>query len=255
MHLPLRRVALASALACVGSLFVAVPAQADSGAPTLAELKSGLFHPSSQEAADPKPSERLVVPEIEVPEGRVPIDGQVGKEPTKLRELTDERTATSATWENTDGSYTIEQHVAPIHFLADTGSWQKIDTRLERLPGSDDRWSSGENSWAVELRPTGEGDAEQILAVEGHELAVSAVGVAAVERGCTQGQADGCAGMALGVLGTAGDVAGTMIGVTKATGWAADSWRMALDLSSFMMGGTGLAISGIVAGRQTAGAC
>ena len=51
------------------------------------------------------------------------------KQTYKAEELTDKRTADTATYRNADGSYTVKQYTAPRFYKKD-GSWQQINTKL-----------------------------------------------------------------------------------------------------------------------------
>ena len=49
----------------------------------------------------------------------------------ELVEVTGERTESSTTWVNPDGTLATRQYAAPVRFQDDTGDWQQIDTTLE----------------------------------------------------------------------------------------------------------------------------
>jgi hypothetical protein len=56
--------------------------------------------------------------------------------PGAVRELVDQRTATSKQWECQDGSRIAEISAGPIHYKAADGSWQEINTTLRRTAKS-----------------------------------------------------------------------------------------------------------------------
>nr|WP_130650697.1 DUF6531 domain-containing protein [Egicoccus halophilus] len=81
---------------------------------------------------------RLAAPEVfeAVGESELPADtGMPAGEPTpvvRVGELLEARTATSATFELSDGSFVTEIAAGPVHARDGSGGWVEIDTDLER---------------------------------------------------------------------------------------------------------------------------
>ncbi|MFC4244335.1 PA14 domain-containing protein [Gryllotalpicola reticulitermitis] len=77
------------------------------------------------------------------------------KLPEAANEITADRTASTSTWQNSDGSLSIREYDQP-HFYKPQGSssWTPIDSSLTRDAGRDDpSWHSGANNWEAEFGP------------------------------------------------------------------------------------------------------
>jgi hypothetical protein len=86
------------------------------------------------------------------------------KPPKEISEIIADRTATSSTWRDSDGTITVRNYAAP-HFYKPTSSsgWAPIDTKLSAVAGQTGRWQSGANSFQASFGPAGSaGGAEQI---------------------------------------------------------------------------------------------
>jgi RHS repeat-associated protein len=91
--------------------------------------------------------------------------------PKHLKEIVADRTATSATWRNTDGSMTVEKYLAPHFYRAASGGWQPIVTTLAAVPGQAHTWRSSSNSWKVAFAPVGTKDGLEQITQGGQDSA------------------------------------------------------------------------------------
>lgn len=97
-----------------------------------------------------------------------------------VRELADNRTASTETWENTDGTRTVRQFAHGRHFQRPGSTdWSPIDSSLSAVPGRPGWWASGSNEWQVLLGPPGApGGSEQLL-VGGKNVGLVPLGISA----------------------------------------------------------------------------
>lgn len=112
-------------------------------------------------------AEPTETPGADVPAGRYGPPAR-RERPERVRELTEERTATSDTWEYADGSRSVTVSSSP-RFFQPVGSqdWQSIDTALvpdEERPGL---WRSAANRWAARFGPSGAAGGMQQTEVDG----------------------------------------------------------------------------------------
>jgi YD repeat-containing protein len=70
---------------------------------------------------------------------------------TRVGELPERRTATSATRRNADGSYTTSVSSMPMNYQTSDGSWHGIDTALHANSGAY-AWASGANSYQMRFK-------------------------------------------------------------------------------------------------------
>ncbi len=135
-----------------------------------------------------------VSPEPAAVESVVPGGGSAGTEvpaPTRKQELVELRTATTETWENTDGSRTVSVSSVPKYFQRPGSSaWEPIDTTLIADPqaagraGSAGRVENGPwvrsaaNQFTLWFGPSGVGAGMQQLDVGGSTVGFSPVDAA-----------------------------------------------------------------------------
>ena len=78
--------------------------------------------------------------------------------PPVVGELPDQRTATSETRRNTDGSLTTTVYGEAAHYLAPDGSWQRIDATLRPVRQDGYAWASGPNAFEMRFKPSAGAD-------------------------------------------------------------------------------------------------
>jgi len=67
--------------------------------------------------------------------------------PKPVSEIVSDRTASSSTWKNTDGSITVRNYAAPHYYRSSSSAqWQPIDTKLSSVSGKPGWWESGANN-------------------------------------------------------------------------------------------------------------
>jgi RHS repeat-associated protein len=75
-----------------------------------------------------------------------------GASEAAVQELVGQRTATSETFRNDDGSFTTSAYAAPIHYLDNAGKWAKIDSTLVDSPLAAYAWTNRANSFHVHFK-------------------------------------------------------------------------------------------------------
>ncbi len=128
----------------------------------------------AREVAVPKsPAQEAV--SSEVPVGRSGVD-EAG-EATRVKEKVDQRTATTESWDLSDGGVSMVVHSQPKYFQEGTGSeWREIDPSLvvdEDTPG---RYRSAANRWSVSFGPSGDEGGLVSFVLSGQTLSFSPVG-------------------------------------------------------------------------------
>jgi RHS repeat-associated protein len=89
--------------------------------------------------------------------------------PAAPEEMTDERTVTSRTFQNPDGSFTTEVHAGPIHYKAANGNLRPIDTTI--VESDNPSWAYETRSASYELLiPHDLADQGLIVRQDGHEI-------------------------------------------------------------------------------------
>ena len=102
------------------------------------------------------------------------------KQPKRVRELTDLRSARSETWLNDDGSLSVRQYAGPHFYRPAKGApLEPIDTALARVGGPDSEVvGTTKNSWTVSLGVSGRvGGATQFVLAGGRSISVTPLGV------------------------------------------------------------------------------
>ena len=83
--------------------------------------------------------------------------GFVDPDATKVRERVADRTATSSTWEMSDGTLSVEQSPVPVHYDAGGGRFERIDTSVVTEARRGERLVSDRNAFAVTFGRSDEG--------------------------------------------------------------------------------------------------
>jgi RHS repeat-associated protein len=81
----------------------------------------------------------------------------VDPDATKVRERVADRTATSSTWEMSDGTLSVEQSPVPVHYDAGGGRFERIDTSVVTEARRGERLVSDRNAFAVTFGRSDEG--------------------------------------------------------------------------------------------------
>ena len=91
----------------------------------------------------------------------------VGYVAGQSKEVISKRTATSSTYTNSDGTQTLIESTAPIHYQTKSGAWENIDTTLRSDPSTAGGLMSGANSWVAHFAPLGSGGGVTITSAHG----------------------------------------------------------------------------------------
>ncbi|WP_036168019.1 hypothetical protein, partial [Lysinibacillus sphaericus] len=91
---------------------------------------------------------------------------QKGKEKFEVAE---ERTETSKTYNNLDGTYSTEIYESPIHFKDDKGNWKDIDNELQKHKNDGKgQYKNKANSFAVTFDEKIEDETNNVQVIDGH---------------------------------------------------------------------------------------
>ncbi len=98
----------------------------------------------------------------------VQSDKNVQKEKEKI-EVAGERTETSKTYDNLDGTYSTEIYESPIHFKDDKGNWKDIDNELQKHKNDGKgQYKNKANSFAVTFDEKIEDETNNVQVKEDH---------------------------------------------------------------------------------------
>lgn len=135
----------------VGSAFallaplVSVPGVSTASAASVPRHETALLHSSA-----------LTKRVAETPQGQYRADGsQQPKKPTAVSEIVADRTASTSTWRNSDGSLSVRQYTTPQFYKDSAGAWSPIDSNLSPIASEPGWWQSKANSWSVAFGPAG----------------------------------------------------------------------------------------------------
>jgi RHS repeat-associated protein len=92
------------------------------------------------------------------------------------REILADRTATSSTWHNADGSVTLRVYLSP-HFRKTRAGWVPISAELTPVAGQPGWWRSSAGGLQASFGPAGSIGGAERLAVGGASLGISPLGV------------------------------------------------------------------------------
>ncbi len=138
------RIALVLVVCLFAGLETSLPAAAAKGPPAPKKL-------------DVSKSPKIERPVPEAPQGRFAKDGGHRPAPKRVRERVEERSASSETWENDDGTLGVVTYASPHYYKPDPSSsaWQPIDTGLAATPGKAGVWHSKATPAPVSFAPLG----------------------------------------------------------------------------------------------------
>jgi RHS repeat-associated protein len=91
-------------------------------------------------------------PAVRLPGGQGSRTRSLSHTPKPVKEIVADRTATSSTWRDSDGSLSVRQYLAPRFYRSKSG-WQPISTALKGVPGQAGWWKSAANSWQASFGP------------------------------------------------------------------------------------------------------
>jgi RHS repeat-associated protein len=97
--------------------------------------------------------------------------------PTAVKEITADRTASTSTWRNSDGSLSVRRYLTPHFYKTASGAWSSIDPSLSPVAGKPGWWRSGANSWSVAFGPAGTQGGALRFTVGGHTFGLAPQGV------------------------------------------------------------------------------
>ncbi len=81
-----------------------------------------------------------------------------------VKEIVADRTATSSTWWDSDGSLSVRQYLAPRFYHSKSG-WQPVNSALKGVPGQAGWWKSAANSWQASFGPAGAAGGSERIAI------------------------------------------------------------------------------------------
>ncbi|MFG2040777.1 RHS repeat-associated core domain-containing protein [Dactylosporangium sp. NPDC048998] len=117
-------------------------------------------------------SDTLARPATQSPQGSFSPAGS-RERPKPVQEIVSERTASTSTWRNSDGSRSVHQYLAPKYYQTSSGGWEPIDSSLSPVPGEPGSWQSGANDWRVVFGPAGSPAGAERFTIGTHEFAVT----------------------------------------------------------------------------------
>jgi hypothetical protein len=130
-------------LGLLASLLVATPANA---APTQT-------HPHGPQLLS---SAKVNRPNAVIPPGLARKNRSLSSKPQPVKEIIAARTATSSTWQNSDGSLSVSEFGGPRFYrTSPAAGWQPIDSGLVPVPGRAGWFQSKANSWSAAFGPAG----------------------------------------------------------------------------------------------------
>jgi RHS repeat-associated protein len=118
------------------------------------------------------------------PTGSPPVQAK-----PKVGELVERRTQTSQTRRNENGSLTTTAFAGPVHYRAEDGSWQPIDSRLRPVEEDGYRWANAANAFSTRFRSS-PGAEFLSFGVQGKDFRLTSVGTRAVEGRVTGSSVD-----------------------------------------------------------------
>jgi RHS repeat-associated protein len=99
------------------------------------------------------------------------------KQPTPVQEIVADRTATTSTWRDSDGSLSVRHYLTPQFFETAAGTWSPIDSNLSPVAAEPGWWQSGANSWSVAFGPAGSQDGAVRFTAGGHTFGFAPQGI------------------------------------------------------------------------------
>lgn len=166
MRRPRRSVSVSLSAAIVAS-FVVAGTQGAAASP--ASHGARVMHPPTGLYTSP-----LNRPVPELPGGGTRAAS--ARTPQAVSELVAHRTATSSTWQDSDGSIEVRQYTQPQYYQTESG-WQPIDTALKSTPGTAGWWTSSANSWQASFGPADASGGFQRITIGSAQIGFTPLGI------------------------------------------------------------------------------
>jgi len=141
--------------------------------------------PPAPKKLDVSKSPKVDRPAPEAPQGHFAKDGGLPPAPKRVRERIEDRSASTETWENDDGTLGVVAYASPHYYKPDrsAAAWQPIDTGLAATPGTAGVWHSKATPAPVSFAPLGAPGGNVRVSLAGDDVGFAPVGAnpAAVE--------------------------------------------------------------------------
>ena len=118
------------------------------------------------------------------PAAKVPVGGGSGSSgllagvPKPVKEIVADRTATTSTFQNANGTLTVRRYLAPHFYKSASGAYQPIDPTLAPTAGQRGWWHSQASSFGASFGPAGAAGGAERLSVGGTQIGFAPLGVA-----------------------------------------------------------------------------
>ena len=118
------------------------------------------------------------------PAAKVPAGGGSGSSgllagvPKPVKEIVADRTATTSTWQNANGTLTVRRYLAPHFYKSASGAYQPVDPTLAPTAGQPGWWHSQASSFGATFGPAGAAGGAEQLSVGGTQIGFAPLGVA-----------------------------------------------------------------------------
>jgi RHS repeat-associated protein len=123
-------------------------------------------------------SSALAVPAVTHPAGGGASPSAAARRQVRpVKEIVADRTATTSTWQDSDGTLSVRRYLAQHFYRAGKSGWQPIDSRLAAMPGQAGWWQTTANNWQVAFGPAGAAGGAERLSVGGAQIGFAPVGV------------------------------------------------------------------------------
>jgi RHS repeat-associated protein len=123
-------------------------------------------------------SSPLARPAVKLPPGGgATADSPARQLPRPVSEIVADRTATTSTWRNSDGTLSVRRYLAPHFYRTGSAGWQPVSTRLAAVRGRAGWWQTTANSWQAAFGPAGAADGAEQVTVGGARIGFTPIGV------------------------------------------------------------------------------
>ena len=118
-------------------------------------------------------------PAVKVPAGGGSGSGGLSAGvPKPVKEIMADRTATSSTWQNANGTLSVRRYLAPHFYKSTSGTWLPIDPVLAPTAGQPGWWHSQAGSFGASFGPADTAGGAEQLSVGGARIGFAPLGVA-----------------------------------------------------------------------------